>query len=210
VLAVHGKQLRVPRYFESRWHFLGLPFFAMAWGGSSSDQYRPRKVYAWIAIGDIAISPFLAFGGFAIAPIAVGAITVGVLSLSVFWGVAFGVFALGSLAFGWWALGFAAAGVKCAVGLAAVARDYAVGLVTHAGEAGTTVAKEWVKTQWFADFTSVMVDPIHWWLLGCVAFALVLRVWRERQIRRETSPGVRPDERGSALAATDPRSGSAP
>jgi hypothetical protein len=210
VLAVHGKQLRVPRYFESRWRFLGLPLFAMAWGGNSSDQYRPRKVCAWIAIGDIAISPFLAFGSLAVAPVAVGAITVGVLSLSVFWGVAFGVFALGSLAFGWWALGFAAAGVKCAVGLAAVARDYAVGLVTHAGEAGTTVAKEWVKTQWFADFTSVMVDPIHWWLLGCVAFALVLRVWRERQIRRETSPGVRPDERGSALAATDPRSGSAP
>jgi RNA polymerase sigma factor (sigma-70 family) len=194
VLAVQGRSLKLPKYIESRWCFLGLPFFAMAWGGSSSDQYRPRKVYAWIAIGDIAISPFLAFGGFAIAPIAVGAITVGVLSLSVFWGVAFGVFALGSLAFGWWALGCAAAGVKCAVGFAAVARDYAVGMVASASHTGAG-AKEWIKTEWLADFNGVLVDPIHWWLLGCVAFALVLRVWRERQRRRETSLNVRPGER---------------
>ncbi len=186
VLAAQGKQLRRPKYFESRWRLLGLPWFAMAWGGASLDQYRPRKVCAWIAIGDIAISPFLAFGGLAVAPIAVGAITVGVLSLSVFWGIACGVFALGSLAFGWWALGCAAAGVKCAVGIAAVARDYAVGIVASAGEAGTAAAKDWVKTRWLADFNSVIVDQIHWWLLGCVAFALVLRVWRDRLERRES------------------------
>ena len=127
-LAAHGKQLRLPKYFESKLRLLGLPLVAIAWGGTSSDAYRPRKVYGWLAVGDIAISPFLAFGGFAIAPIAVGAITVGVLSLSVFWGVAVGVLALGSLAIGWWALGCAAAGVKCAVGFAAIARDYAVGI----------------------------------------------------------------------------------
>ncbi len=194
VLAVQGRSLKLPRYIESRLRFLGLPFFAMAWGGSSSDQYRPRTVCGWIAVGDIAVSPFLAFGGFAVAPIAIGALTVGVLSLSVFWGVAFGVFALGSLAFGWWALGFAAAGVKCAVGFAAVARDYAVGLVASAAHTGA-VAKEWIKTQWLADFTSVIVDQIHWWLLGCLACALVLRVWRERQRRRESKPDAHPSGR---------------
>lgn len=192
VLAAQGKQLRLPKYFESRWRLLGLPFFAMAWGGSSSDQYRPRTVCGWIAVGDIAVSPFLAFGGFAVAPIAIGAITVGVLSLSVFWGVAVGVFALGSLAFGWWALGCAAAGVKCAVGIAAVARDYAVGIVASASEAGTVAAKDWVKTRWLADFNTVIVDQIHWWLLGCVAFALVLRVWRDRQQRRESRADAHP------------------
>src|SRR5690606_12306343 len=136
-LAAQGKQLRLPKYFESQTRLLGLPLFAMAWGGASSDRYRARTVCGWIAIADVAVSPFLAFGGVAVAPIAVGASTVGVLSLSVFWGVALGVLAMGSLAVGWWALGCAAAGVKCAVGFAAVARDYAVGIVSSASEAGT-------------------------------------------------------------------------
>jgi hypothetical protein len=124
------------------------------------------------------------FGGIAVAPIAVGGITVGVLSLSVFLGVAFGVLALGSLACGWWALGCAAAGVKCAVGFAAVARDYAVGLAVSAAEAGSAPAKQWVKTQWFLDFTEVILHQAHWWTLLCVVVALGLRVWRTRQLPR--------------------------
>jgi hypothetical protein len=30
-----------------------------------------------------------------------------------------------------------------------------------------------------------MVHQMHWWILGCVAVALALRVWRDRQQRRE-------------------------
>ncbi|HMJ64704.1 MAG TPA: hypothetical protein VK615_05080, partial [Candidatus Binatia bacterium] len=158
--------------------------FAIAWGGSDSDQRRSRAVYAWIAIGDIAVSPFLAFGGVAIAPIAMGAITVGVLSLSLFWGVAVGVLAVGSLAFGWWALGCAAAGVKCAVGFAALARDYALGIVATAAQPGTAAAKDWIKTQWLSDFSAVILHHIHWWILLCVVVALGLRAWRTRQLRQ--------------------------
>ena len=180
-LAAQGKQLRLPKYFESKTRLLGLPVFAIAWGSQSG--YRPRKVCGWLAVGDIAISPFLAFGGIAVAPIAIGAITVGVLSLSVFWGVAVGVLAVGSLAFGWWALGCAAAGVKCAVGFAALAREYAVGIAASAANT-EAAAKEWVKTQWFSDFTEVMLHQAHWWILLCVAIALGLRVWRARQLRR--------------------------
>lgn len=181
VLAAKGKPLRGPRYFESKTHLLGLPLFAMAWGGNSSVEHRTRAVCAWIAVGDVAVSPFIAFGGIAIAPIAAGAISIGILSLSVFWGVAFGVFALGSLAFGWWAIGCAAAGVKCAVGFAAVARDFAVGMVASANEAGTAAAKEWVTTRWFADFDYVMVQHVHVWIIACLMFAVVLRIWRRRQ-----------------------------
>jgi hypothetical protein len=119
----------------------------------------------------------------------------GVVSLSVFWGVAFGVFALGSLAFGWWALGCAAVGVKCAVGFAAVARDYAVGIVATAAEAGTAAAKDWVKTQWLADFVEVMVHQMHWWILGCVALALALRVWRDRKQSRQSQLDTHPSGR---------------
>jgi hypothetical protein len=35
VLAAQGKQLRLPKFFESRTHFLGLPLFAMAWGAAT-------------------------------------------------------------------------------------------------------------------------------------------------------------------------------
>jgi len=183
MLAAQGKQLRLPRYVESGLRFLGLPLFAMAWGGNDSDRYRPRVVYGWIAVGDIAVSPFLAFGGVAFAPIAIGAITIGVLSLSVFWGVAVGVLALGSLAFGWWALGCAAAGVKCAVGLAALSRDYAVGIAASAAETGAA-AKEWLTHQWFTDFVEVMLHQSHWWILLCAVVALVLRTLRSGQLRR--------------------------
>jgi len=179
-LFARGKKLRLPKYVESKTKLLGLPLFAMAWGGTGSDAYRPRKVFGWLAIGDIAISPFLAFGGVAFAPIAVGAITIGVLSLSVFWGVAVGVFALGSLAFGWWAVGCVAAGVKCAVGFAAVARDYALGSAASASEAGTDIAKTWFKTQWWPDFVELIVHQAHWWILGGFLFVLTVRWWLGR------------------------------
>ncbi len=183
VLATRGKQLSLPKYYESTGRLLGLPLFAFAWGGNNSDQFRPRTVYAWLAVGDIAISPFFAFGGIAAAPLAIGGITVGVLSLSL-WGIAVGGLAVGSLAFGWWALGCAAAGVKCAVGFAALARDYAVGIATSATEAGTAAAKEWVKTQWSADIATVTLHQAHWWILFCVMVALGLRVWRARQLNK--------------------------
>jgi RNA polymerase sigma factor (sigma-70 family) len=186
VLAAQGRSLKLPKYFESKIRLLGLPLFAIAWGDQSG--YRPRKVCAWIAVGDIAVSPFLAFGGFAFAPVAVGAVTVGVLSLSVSWGVAVGVLAVGSLAFGWWALGCAAAGVKCAVGFAAVARDYAVGIAASATEANTQIAKDWIRSQWSADFAELMVRHSHWWVLGMVIAALVLNIWRKRHSGHVVEP----------------------
>jgi len=184
VLAARGKQLRLPRYFESKMRFLGLPLFAMAWGGSSSDQYRPRAVHGWLAIGDIAISPLLAFGGLTLAPISVGAVSVGVLSLSIFWGVAVGVFALGSLAVGWWAVGFAAAGWKGALGFAAVARDFALGMAASANEANTQAAKDWFRTQWLADVSNLTINQTHWWIPGVMIAALAINLWRKHLSQR--------------------------
>lgn len=129
----------------------------------TATGYAP-SVYGWLAIGKI---------------------TVGVLSLSLFWGIAVGVLAVGSLAFGWWVLGCAAVGVKRADGFAAVARDYAVGIVASSTEAGTAAAKGWIRTQWLPDFTEVIVHQLHWWILGSVAVVLALRVWRDRQARRD-------------------------
>lgn len=186
-LAAQGKQLKQPKYFESKTRLLGLPLFAMAWGGYSSDRYRRRTVTAWIAIGDIAISPFIAFGGVALAPIAFGAISVGVLSLSVFWGVAVGVFALGSLAFGWWAVGCAAAGWKCAIGFAAMARDFALGIVANANEANTEIAKDWFRTGWLPDVSNVTIHYAHCWILGITIIAALLGWWRKHRLAQRTS-----------------------
>lgn len=183
-LAAQGKQLGVTKYFQSKTHLLGLPLFAMSWGGYNSDRYRARKVCAWIAIGDVAISPLLACGGLTIAPISVGAISIGILSLSVFWGAAIGVLAFGSVAFGWWAIGCAAAGIKAAVGFAAIARDYSLGLIASASEANTAAAKSWFKTQWPADFHHLFVQQWPWWMIGCGLLALALHGWYQRQPSR--------------------------
>gem|GEM_PF-6643125 len=55
--------------YESRWRFLGLPLVAFACGGLDAGSHRSRTARAWIAGGDLAISPLLAFCGVAIAPI---------------------------------------------------------------------------------------------------------------------------------------------
>jgi len=40
--------------------------------------------------------------------------------------------------------------MKCAVGLAAVARDFAFGIATSAAQTGLA-AKEWLMRQWLSD-----------------------------------------------------------
>jgi hypothetical protein len=178
--AATGKKRRGLRYFESEARLLGLPIFAMSWGVSDSVEKKGAAVVAWIAVGDVALSPLVAFGGVAVAPIAMGAICAGVFSVSVFWGVAFGVLAIGSLAFGWWALGFASVGWKCAVGFAALAREYAIGLVTEARDTGA-VAKTWLREELTGDLAAVFVQQWHWWVCLSLFSALVLRYWKQRR-----------------------------
>jgi zinc protease len=119
VLAAKGLSIAGPRRYESTWRLLGLPLFAFASGGLDTGGFRSRWARGWIAVGDGAISPLLAIGGFAIAPIAIGGATVGVVSLSLL-GVAVGGLALGSLAAGWWAIGFVAVAWEGAVGVVAI------------------------------------------------------------------------------------------
>ena len=93
VLAARGMTPAGPRRYESPWRILGLPLLAFASGGLDTGGFRSRWARGWIAIGDGAISPLLAIGGLAIAPIAIGGATVGIVSLS-FLGVAVGGLAL--------------------------------------------------------------------------------------------------------------------
>lgn len=183
-----GKKLRLPKYFESRARFLGLPLLAVSWGASEIDRIKPRKACAWIAWGDVAISPFIAMGGLAIAPISFGAISIGIFALSIFWGVGIGVVALGSLACGWWSIGCAAVGWKLALGFASVARENAVAFAAAGAKASTEEAKNYVLHIFAADLLDLFARQAHGWLFVVLASAVALRRWRDRETRLLSKP----------------------
>jgi len=188
-LAPHGLKLAGPVRFESKWKFFGLPCFAFAWSGFEPAAGRMRAARGWIAVGDVAVSPLFALGGFAMAPIALGGATIGILSLSL-WGAALGVLAFGSVAAGWWAIGIAAVGWKAAFGPGvALAHDYAVGGWARAAEVNTPAAKLWFKEQWFADGMIFFASHAHW-LIAALALSsvgwMLRRVWQLRQLRQAT------------------------
>jgi hypothetical protein len=164
-----GRRLSGPLVYESKLRFLGLPVIAVGFGGADPGSFGPRKAVGWLAAGDIAISPFLAVGCYAISPLALGMFTIGILSLS-FWGIAIGVLACGSVAVGWWAYGLGALGYEAAAGGAAVAKDYAVGFIARAAQANTPVAKAWFAAQWHLVLAELFVYAVH----GVVLLAILL------------------------------------
>jgi RNA polymerase sigma factor (sigma-70 family) len=185
-LAAKGLKPGGPWLFESKLRFLGLPLLAVACGGSDAGSFRTRKAVGWIAFGDIALSPLLAMGGFAIGPVALGGITVGILSLSL-WGAALGALAVGSVAVGWWAYGLGALGWQSAAGGAVVAKDCAIGAIARAAEANTPVARQWFASHWsFAAFV-LYVSILHLVILLVVLLLvgwLLYRWWKSRRLAR--------------------------
>jgi hypothetical protein len=182
--AAKGLRLSGPWMYESKLRFLGLPLIAVGFGGSDPGSFGPRKAVGWLAAGDIAMSPFLAVGCYAIAPFALGIFTIGIFSFSV-WGVAFGVVACGSVAVGWWAYGLGALGYEAAAGGAVVANDYAVGAIARATEANTPVAKEWFTSQWHSVLVEHFVYSVH------LVILLVILVWLGRMwYRTRNRPGL--------------------
>ncbi len=141
-----------PNEYKSERAFLGLPLVHVA-SGRILDGKPVRKVAkGWIALGDIAISPFIAAGSFEVGPIVFGAFTCGFISIGGIAlgglafagvaGVAVGALAVGGVAVGWWALGGAAIGWQAALGGAAVAREYALGGAAMGHEANTVAARD--------------------------------------------------------------------
>jgi hypothetical protein len=185
VLAEKGLKLSGPLVYESKLRFLGLPLVAVGCGGSDAGSFRTRKAIGWIALGDVAISPLLAFGGFAFAPLAIGGATAGIFSFSL-WGAALGVLAFGSIAVGWWAYGLAALGWQAAAGVAAAAHEYAIGVIARAAEANTAVAKQWFATQWFSAPVDLFLHNAHWAILLIVVLSVGRVLFRYWQLRRRT------------------------
>jgi zinc protease len=183
--ATGGKRrLRVgPIIYRSRLRLLGLPLLDVALGTAHAGFSSTLRAKGWIAVGDVAISPLLAFGGLAAAPIAVGAVTLGIASLSL-WGVAVGLLAFGSVALGSWAFGVCALGWQSAVGAAAIARDYALGGYVNAAEANTAAAEAWFAAQWFTGPVQLFAYTAHWIIVAIVLLVLGRLFLRARTLKR--------------------------
>lgn len=172
---------RLPYVSNAR--FLGLPLVAISHLGTDIQSAEKRKAVGWIAVGDTAISPFFAFGGLAVAPIAMGGITLGLVSLSL-WGIGIGALAFGSIAAGWWAFGLAAIGWEAAAGGAVVARDYALGALASADQVNSPVVVEWFLAQWFVTPVGWFLYSAHWLILAIVILALGRAFYKARKFRR--------------------------
>jgi hypothetical protein len=140
------------REYRSRATFLGLPLIHVNYEGpivhGPHDPLRFGIAKGWIAIGNIAISPFLAIGGMAVGGIAIGGFGAGLFCFSglglgavVFSGVAAGILAMGGMALGYIAYGGLAWGWHIAMGGSAVAHDYALGGHAQAAHANDAVAR---------------------------------------------------------------------
>jgi RNA polymerase sigma factor (sigma-70 family) len=179
VLAKRGLELAGSKRRESTFRFLRLPLYCFSSMGLEVGPQQSRAARGWIAVGDVAISPVLAIGGIAIAPIAVGGLTVGAVSIG---GAAIGLLALGSLAAGWCAFGPVAVAWKAAAGGVAIARDYAVGGLVRAAEANTAAAAEWFGAQWFTAAVAIFFFRIAVWLIFLSILIpigwILYRAWR--------------------------------
>ena len=181
-LAKRGLSLPGTTHRESKARFLGLPLYCYSSSWLDMGRHQSSAARAWIAIGDVAISPLLAIGGLAIAPVAFGGLSVGVISVG---GAAIGLLAIGSIAAGWYAFGPLAVAWKAAAGGVAIAHDFAVGGLARAVEANTAAAADWFRAQWFTPVVGFFVGRVAIWLivlsivvpLGLVAH----RAWRTRR-----------------------------
>jgi RNA polymerase sigma factor (sigma-70 family) len=178
-----------PLSFTTRMRLLGLPLIDVAYGGDDIGGFRMRRAVGWIAIGDFALSPLLAFGGFVVAPVAIGACTLGIVSLSL-WGAALGVLAFGAVAAGWWAFGLGALGIEAAGGAAAAARDYAIGGWVTAAQANTEAAHAWIASQWFAAPVAFFLATAHWIILAVIVFTVARLIYRARRRSRTGGPDL--------------------
>lgn len=188
-LARRGVAPSRARRYESRLRLFGLPLFAYASGGvdagAAFDRSTRRGARAWLAVGDLALSPLLAVGGVAIAPIALGGVTVGLLSLSVA-GIAIGAFAVGSLAFGWISCGIVAVAWHGAAGVTAIAHQFAVGSQASALEANSPAAAAWFRDAWFTPLVAGLGAALPALVLLAIVVPLGLMARRAWVLRRRS------------------------
>jgi len=175
--------------YSSRASFLGLPLIHVC----INDRFGPIKkpVKAWIAVGDRAIGGLFAFGGVAIAPVSlgglaigivpVGAVPVGILGIGAF---TIAVWAMGGLTIAWQACGGVAIGWHTAGGAFALACQSATGEFAYAPEANNALARSFVESGWFYNFTQAIGN--HNLLFNLCWITPLLLTWRAaRKAKRQ-------------------------
>ncbi len=169
-------------HFEhrSRAEFLGLPLVHVSVG--SPARVGRRVALGWLALGDVAVSPFLAVGGVAMGGVALGGLAVGVFPIGglAVGLVAFGGAAIGGLAFGGVALGYVASGGLAlawwaAYGGRAAAHHFALGGHATAPHANDAAARALFANDALLDFARQVPDYAGWVsVFLCVIFGLLL------------------------------------
>lgn len=166
--------------YTSSVQFLGLPLVEVAVADVGPSPHRKGPARAWIALGDIAISPFLAIGGVAFGSIAFGGLALGGLTLG---GAAIGVLSLGGFAAGGWALGGLALGLVAAKGGLAASFGYALGGAAFGPQANTKQAVDY-----FARAPLWLVPPGRGFLLFLPLVLLPALARRGPGPGRDTTP----------------------
>ncbi|MBS0660707.1 MAG: sigma-70 family RNA polymerase sigma factor [Verrucomicrobia bacterium] len=175
-LVAAGDARHRPAEYISARRLWGLPLLHLRTGVPPPGA---PAVCGWIALGDRALSPFLAVGAFACAPISIGAVSVGLVSVGVLglgaWSLstlAVGGIAVGAVALGWHAFGsLVAFGWTSAVanGLAA-AREYAVGGHAWAAHENDAVARAFIAQ-------AVPAGRLQTMVLALAALTLAVSGW---------------------------------
>ncbi|MDR3402013.1 MAG: sigma-70 family RNA polymerase sigma factor [Chthoniobacter sp.] len=175
--------------YKSPWSFLSLPLLHIRSGRQIGKATRPA--IGWIAIGDIAYGALFAAGGYAVGTISVGAFSCGVLSIGI---ISAGVLALGGLSsFGLWgaigsnSVGYFAQGANAlawhaAIGIRAVAHDFAVGIHAYAPNANDLAARTVVANLTFFKFSRFLGFHHLWWQV--VWLPVLFYFWQLLRVRR--------------------------
>jgi RNA polymerase sigma factor (sigma-70 family) len=176
--------------YRSRLTLLGLPLVHIRIGDRFDVIKKP--VAAWIAVGGrFAIGALFAFGEFAIAPASIGWCAIGLVP---FGGLAFGLLSIGGFSVGAWSVGGLALGWQtygaCAIawtaatGWIALAREFALGSVSHGG-ASVEAAQTFAQSSLFFRFSRLVVKHFVWlnllWVVPCwIQLRVVARARRDR------------------------------
>lgn len=186
----HGHAVEMPQVSEksravyrSDASFLGIPLVHVNFVGARG---RAGVAFGWIAIGGIALSPFLAIGGIAVGSLSLGGLGVGLLcwagtglGLFSFSGISVGWIAVGGLAIGYIAYGGLAWAWHLAAGGSAIAREFALGGRASAPHANDSLAR--AAAEQFGWLPTIELFVQHAWALQVfVVLPMMLLIFRLR------------------------------
>jgi hypothetical protein len=166
--------------FTSGTTLFGLPLFELAVAEMGTSPHLKGPARAWIAVGDIALSPFIAVGGLAFGTLSFGGLSLGGLAIG---GLALGGLTLGGCSIGVWALGGLALGLQAAKGGLAASFGYALGGAAFGPQANTREAMAW-----FARAPLWLVPPGRLFTLCLPLLLLPVLANRPRPTTRSITP----------------------